>query len=147
MSDTIREYQAHARSTDTFGRVHTVCRNHHLVVDGPVWNGCPGEALTPGEMFLAAVAACGVELIQVIGRERGVEVSEVIADISAVLDRSAPVRPGATVFNAVRLRFAFRGVAEEVAGELVDGFKTRCPLFGTVATAVPDVTVDWTCAA
>jgi hypothetical protein len=51
------------------------------------------------------------------------------------------------VFNAVRLRFAFRGLAEEVAAELVDGFKARCPLFGTVATAVPDVTVDWTCAA
>jgi len=98
-------------------------------------------------MFLAAVAACGVELTQVIGRERGVEGAGVSADITATLDRSKPVRDGATVFNAVRLRFAFRGVAEEAAAELVDGFKARCPLFGTVASAVPDVTVDWTCAA
>jgi uncharacterized OsmC-like protein len=98
-------------------------------------------------MFLAAVAACGVELTQVIGRERGVEVAGVSADITAALDRSSPVRDDATVFNAVRLRFAFRGVAEDVAHDLVEGFKARCPLFGTVATAVPDVDVEWTCAA
>ena len=39
MNDTIREYQAHARSTDTFGRVHTACRNHHLVVTAPCGTG------------------------------------------------------------------------------------------------------------
>lgn len=30
----------------------------------PPWNDCPAEALTPGEAFLAAIAACGVELIR-----------------------------------------------------------------------------------
>jgi uncharacterized OsmC-like protein len=147
MSDDVREYRAHARSTETFGRVHTVCRNHHLFADGPVWNGCPGEAITPGELFLAAVAACGVELTQVIGRERGIEVAGVRADISAVLDRSNPVRADATVFNSVRLRFELDGVDDAVAAELIQGFQTRCPLFGTVVTAVPDVSVEWTSAA
>ena len=146
MTDEVRQYVAHARSTETFGRVHTVCRDHHLIADGPVWNGCPGEAITPGELFLAAVAACGVELTQVIGRERGIEVAGVRADITAVLDRSNPVRPDATVFNSVRLRFELDGVDEATASELIDGFKKRCPLFGTVVTAVPDVVVEWTAA-
>jgi len=62
----IREYAAQAASTDAFGRVLTSARNHHFVVDGPVQNGCPGEAITPDELFLASVASCGVELVQVL---------------------------------------------------------------------------------
>jgi uncharacterized OsmC-like protein len=59
----VREYAAQAASTDTFGRVLVSARDQHLVVDGPVQNGCPGEAITPAELFLAAVANCGVELV------------------------------------------------------------------------------------
>ena len=64
------QYEVQARSTETFGRGLCSARNHHFVVDGPVQNGCPGEAITPAELFLAGVAACGVELVQVIARER-----------------------------------------------------------------------------
>src|SRR4051794_12533685 len=63
---TLREYDVYARSTDTFGRVLCSARDHHFIVDGPVQNGCPGEAITPVEVFLSAVAACGVELIHVM---------------------------------------------------------------------------------
>jgi hypothetical protein len=45
----LREYRAQARSTDAFGRVLCSAREHHFVIDGPIWNGCPGEELTPGE--------------------------------------------------------------------------------------------------
>ena len=60
-----RRYAVSARSTDTFGRVLCDCRDHHFVVDGPVQNGCPGEEVTPAELFLAGIASCGVELVQV----------------------------------------------------------------------------------
>src|SRR5687767_3159083 len=69
---SIRTYEVHAETTRTFGRVLTSARQHHLVVDGPVQNGCPGEEVTPAELFLGGVAACGAELIQVIAREEGV---------------------------------------------------------------------------
>src|SRR5215210_5733448 len=65
----IREYTAQARSTETFGRVLCNARDQHFVVDGPVQNGCPGEAITPAEVFLAGVAACGVELVQVLAKQ------------------------------------------------------------------------------
>ena len=68
----IRQYDVQARSTETFGRVLCGARNHHFVVDGPAQNDCPGEAITPAELFLAGVAACGVELMQVIAREQRV---------------------------------------------------------------------------
>ena len=50
----IRAYEVRAVTTDTFGRVLLSCRDQHLVVDGPAQNGCPGEAITPAELFLSA---------------------------------------------------------------------------------------------
>lgn len=121
----IRRYEAAARSTDLFGRVLCSCRNHHFVVDGPVQNGCPGEAITPAEVFLSGVAACGVELVAVIAKERGLPVPGVRVEISGEMDRSNPARSDYTVFNTVRLRFEISGVAKEQAEGLVQAFKGR----------------------
>ena len=124
-STDVRHYRAWARSTDTFGRVMAAARHNHFVVDGPVENGCPGEAVTPGEAFLAGVATCGVELIEVIGRSQGIEVGEVKVDIEGMVDRSNPVRPDVTLFNWVRLRFELGGVDDDQARTLVEAFKGR----------------------
>jgi len=121
----VRRYRVEARSTDTFGRVLGSARQHHFVVDGPVENGCPGEAVTPGELFMAGVASCGVELVQVIGRSRGIEVGGVEVSVEGVIDRSNPVRRDVSVFNWVRLKFALSGVDEDQARTLVEGFKGR----------------------
>jgi len=121
----VREYAAEARSTSTFGRVLVSARDQHLVVDGPVQNGCPGEAITPGELFLAAVAACGVELIQVIARERDTELNEVSARIAGTIDRSRPVRSDVTLFNSVHLELELAGVGDDEAAALVAAFTAR----------------------
>jgi uncharacterized OsmC-like protein len=121
----VREYRIEARSTDTFGRVLCAARQQHFVVDGPVQNGCPGEAVTPAEIFLAGVAACGVELVQVIARDSQVPLRAVHVAAQGVLDRSRPVREDVNVFNAVHLTFTLEGVAQESADELVAAFKRR----------------------
>ena len=121
----IRSYTAQARSTDTFGRVLCNTRNHHFIVDGPVQNGCPGEAVTPAELFLTSIAACGVELLQVIAREERVPLRAVEVEIEGALDRSNPVRRDVTVFNSVHLRFGLKGVTQAQGGLLIDRFKGR----------------------
>jgi uncharacterized OsmC-like protein len=120
-----RLYDIAARSTDTFGRVLWSCRDQHFVADGPVQNGCPGEAVTPAELFLAGIATCGVELVQVLARDAGVAVGEVRADAHGVLDSAHPVRDDVRVFNSVRIRFELSGVDTVAARELVEGFKRR----------------------
>jgi uncharacterized OsmC-like protein len=120
-----REYRARARSTETFGRVLCSCRDHHFIVDGPVWNGCPGEAVTPGELFLAGVASCGVELLHVLARERDVVLAGAEVNVHATIDRSRPVRPDVTLFNSVRLEFDLEGPTEQEGAGLVEGFKGR----------------------
>jgi uncharacterized OsmC-like protein len=121
----VRGYTTEARSTDTFGRVLVSARGQHLVVDGPVENGCPGEALTPPELFLAGVASCGVELLQVIARDRDVALGRVAVRIEGSIDRSEPPRSDVTVFNAVRMSFELEGVDEDDAAMLVKTFKGR----------------------
>ncbi len=121
----VRRYEVNARSTETFGRVLCGSRNHHFVADGPVQNGCPGEAITPAELFLSGVAACGIELLQVIARDRGVPLESARVEIAGEMDRSRPVRSDFALFNSVRLRFDLKGVTREQGEDLVSAFKGR----------------------
>src|SRR4029077_16824595 len=121
----IRGYVVQARSTDTFGRVLCNSRNHHFVVDGPVQNGCPGEAITPAELFRAGIAACGVELVQVIGKEQQLGPRAVSVEIEGAIDRSNPVRRDVTVFSSVHLRFSLKGVTQAQGNDLIERFKGR----------------------
>jgi uncharacterized OsmC-like protein len=120
-----RDYRVHARSTEVFGRVGCRARPHEIHNDGPVPNGCAGEELTPPEAFLAGVAACGVELIQVLGKQQGYENVHVDAQIHGHIDRDNPVRTDYTVFNAVSLDLRIRGVTHETAFELAEQFKKK----------------------
>lgn len=122
---SLRRYTTGARSTDTFGRVLISARDQHLISDGPLQNGCPGEAITPAEMFLSGVAACGVELIQVLARQLEVPLTSVTARIEATQDPSAPPRQDVTIFNAVRIDLELSGVTPEQGSDLVERFKRR----------------------
>lgn len=124
-ASAIRRYEVEARSTDVFGRVLWSCRDQHFVADGPVHNGCPGEAVTPAELFLAGVASCGVELLQVLAKANDIPLGDVQASIDGWLDPANPVRDDVNVFNAVTLRLELSGVDEPQARDLVEGFKRR----------------------
>ena len=125
MTTDVRTYDVAARTTDTFGRVLCSARDHHFIVDGPVQNGCPGEEVTPAELFLASVAACAVELIQVLGRQQDIEIRSLHARVHGMMDRSNPVRTDYTVFNHVKVELEFADTAYEKAFELAEAFKKR----------------------
>jgi uncharacterized OsmC-like protein len=120
-----RRYEVAARSTDVFGRVLWSCRDQHFVADGPVQNGCRGEAVTPAELFLAGIAACGVELLEVLAKDEGVSVERASVDVTGEIEPGNPVREDVTVFNSVRLAFEVAGTSEEEAQRLVERFKRR----------------------
>ena len=118
-----RRYAVRARSTDTFGRVLWSCRDQHFVADGPVHNGCPGEAITPAELFLAGIASCGVELLEVIARAEEVPLQTASVKIAGEIDPANPVRTDVSVFNSIRLSFRLQGVTEEQGAHLIERFK------------------------
>jgi uncharacterized OsmC-like protein len=122
---TIREYDISARSTPVFGRVLCSARNHHFIVDGPVQNGCPGEELTPPEVFLSSIAACGVELVHVIAKDEKKSIESVELKVHGLVDRSKQPRADVTTFNRVELDFVVSGTDGQTAAALVEGFKRR----------------------
>lgn len=113
-----------------------------IIDTGNAQNGCPGEALTPPEIFLAGVITCGVELVQVFARDKNLSLRSATGIISATLDRSNQARSDVTLFNSVRLDFTLTGVSHDEGHQLVDAFKARCPLYGTLAVATPKVDVN-----
>lgn len=121
----VREYEVRARSTDVFGRVLCSAREHHFIVDGPVQNGCPGEELTPPEVFLSSIAACGVELLHVIAKEQARPLGSVRAKVWGKVDRGNQPKKDLTVFNAVTLDFELSGTDAASAEALVEAFTRR----------------------
>ena len=124
-SSDIREYDAQVRSTDLSGRVLCTVRDHHFIIDGPVQNGFPGEEVTPAEMFLASVASCGVELVQMLAAQQDVPLRSLDVKIHGMMDRSNPVRTDYTVFRSVHLQFTLGGVTPEQGTQVVEAFKRR----------------------
>ena len=123
MNTNLRNYAVAARSTDTHGRVMCHVRHHHFIADGPVQNGAPGEAITPAELFLTGIAACGVELVQAFAKTEGMPLKGVHVDITGMMDRSKPVRTDVSVMNSVRVKFDLAGVTAEQGNALIDRFK------------------------
>jgi len=121
----VRSYAVGARSTETFGRVLVSTRDQHLVADGPVSNGCPGEAIGPAELFLSGVAACGVELVQVLARDLNYPLTGVAASIEGVLDPAKRTREDVNLFSSVTVAFKLAGVSQEQADDLIERFKRR----------------------
>jgi len=130
-----RIYEARAETTSTFGRVSCAVRQHRLTVDGPVQNGCPGEAPTPGELFLTAAAACGAEVLQVLARDAHVPLDGVTVTVRGTIDRERQPHAHVTVFTEVELRLRLRGPSPAQAADLVAGFQRKCPVYGSLAVA------------
>ena len=139
----VRAYEAHAETTSVFGRVSCAVREHRLVVDGPAQNGCPGEAPTPGELLLAAAAACGAEVLQVLARDAQIPLERVTVTVRCVIDRERQPRTDVTVFTSVELTLRLRGPSPAQAAELVSGFQRRCPVYGSLAVASGQVGVHY----
>lgn len=121
----MRTYAAEARSTDVLGRLRLEARHHHVTVDGPPWNGFPGEEPMPGELFLGGVATCAVELLQMFARDDGLPLGDVHVQVSAELDPDDQPHPRHTLFNRVRMRVETEGVTQRQADDLVERFTGR----------------------
>jgi uncharacterized OsmC-like protein len=82
-----------------------------------------GEEMTPVEVSLSAVAACGVELIQAIARREGLPLQTVAVRMHGIFDRSKQPRTDLRTLNSVAIDFTLGGVDDSQAGTLVEGFK------------------------
>ena len=111
---------ARSTSTGVKGRCVTSARTNHFVIDEPAFNGGPGEAITPGEVFLSGVIGCGVLLVESFAHKDGLPVRRVNGTIQGQRKKSNPAD-----FIAVNLSFEIEGVSQKDAEALVEKFKGR----------------------
>ena len=81
--------------------------------------------MTPPEVFLSSVAACGVELLHVIAKEQARPLGSARVRVWGKVDRGNQPRSDVTVFNAVKLEFELSGTDAASAEALVDAFTRR----------------------
>lgn len=111
---------------------------HHFVSDD-----VGGDAVGAGELFLSGVSACAVNMVERIAKQDRIPLHWMNVSVEAYRDPDKG--PGElTVFDAIRVHFEMWGIHPEQAEGLVETWKRRCPLYGSVATATEDTTVTLT---
>jgi len=131
-------HTVHTYSTGTLGRAICNARTHHFVSDD-----VGGDAVGAGELFLSGVSACAVNMVERLANQDKIPLHWMDVSIEAYRDQDAT--PGdITVYDAIRVHFEMWGVQAEHAEGLVETWKRRCPLYGSVATATRDTHVTLT---
>jgi uncharacterized OsmC-like protein len=130
-------YKVRSYSTGTHGRAICNARTHHFVADD-----AGGEEVGAGEFFLSGVSACAVNMVERLAK--GQQIPLQWMDVTVEAYRDPDKTPGeVTVYDAIRVNIEMWGVDKDQADGLVTTWKQRCPLYGSVATATPDTTVDY----
>ena len=138
MSTLTLAYAVHTYSTGTHGRAICNARTHHFVSDD-----VGGDAVGAGELFLSGVSACAVNMVERLAKQDHIPLQWM--DVRVEAYRDPDKSPGdLTVFDAIRVDFEMWGITPEHAEGLVETWKRRCPLYGSVATATEDTAVTFT---
>lgn len=120
------------------GRAIATARGQHVVVDSPVPLGGPNEEMNPLEVFLAALATCGVFVSETVAKEQSMPLQAVAAQVEGDLDprgvRGADVNPR---LQAFRVTLHVTGPTQEQAEVLASAFQQRCPIYTTLVRSAP----------
>lgn len=116
-----------ARSTATTGRYVVSAGTRHFVSDARAASGGPGEAVTAGELLLAALASCALAVIQQHARELGVALPAASTDVQFKRDAQDGTR-----YEYIRLRADLPGVPRVQAQALLERFTATCPIYNTL---------------
>jgi len=100
------------------GRSLNSARTNHFIIDEPTYAGGAGEAITPGEAFLAGIAACGVMVLESAARRAGTPFERAEAEIDGVRLKDRPAD-----FQRIDLRFEVTGPTRDQAEALVDVYR------------------------
>lgn len=141
-------YTARAQSSTTGikGRNITRVRDRNILVDDPnvpEYDNGPGEELGAAELFVAGITTCASLMLERIARAEAIPYESVTVSMEGTRDMRAKRERGPQSLDSARMHFTFRGISEEKAAYLTDAFQNKCPLYGSVAIATPDLTVTW----
>ncbi len=138
MTSPLATASASSRLSNESGRALLTIRGQHLVTDSPPPLGGPNEAANPVELLLSALAACAAFVCERAAGEMGIPLSGINVTAAGDFDpRGVCGEPVDPRFQSIRVRFAMEGADPAQMNALIEAFKSRCPVYTTLARAVP----------
>jgi uncharacterized OsmC-like protein len=129
---------ASARLSNEPGRALLTLRAQHVVTDSPPTLGGPNEAPNPVELLLSSLAGCAVFVCERAAQELGIALKAIQVTAAGDFDpRGVCGEPFDPRFQSFRVRLALEGPDAAQAALLLQAFKTRCPVYTTLARAAP----------
>lgn len=144
MTTGLATASASCRLSNEPGRGLLTMRGQHLVTDAPPLLGGANEAPNPVELLLAALAGCATFVCERAAQEMGIALHAIHVTVAGDFDpRGVCGEAHDPRFQTIRVRFALDGPDETQREQLLQAFRTRCPVFTTLSRAAA---VELTCA-
>ena len=138
MTAPIATATASARLSNEPGRALLTLRAQHVVTDSPPTLGGPNEAPNPVELLLSSLAGCAVFVCERAAQELGIALKAIHVTAAGDFDpRGVCGEPFDPRFQGFRVRLALDGPDAAQSALLVQAFKTRCPVYTTLARGAP----------
>ena len=138
MSAPLATSTATSRLSGVPGRAIVSARGHHFIVDSPTSLGGPNEEINPLDVLFGALSTCGTFVCETAAMEEGIPLQGIAVDVAGDFDPRGlcgePVDPS---IQAIRVRLNLSGPSQEQGQFLAEAFRRRCPVYGTLAKAVP----------
>lgn len=129
---------ASCRLSNQPGRAVLTVRGQHLVTDSPPTLGGPNEATNPVELLLSALAACAVFVCERAAQEMDIALRSVSVTAAGDFDpRGVCGEPVDPRFQGFQVRLSLDGPDAPQCEQLLQAFKTRCPVYTTLSRAAP----------
>jgi uncharacterized OsmC-like protein len=138
MTTTLATASASCRLSNEPGRALLTVRGQHGVTDSPPTLGGPNEAANPVELLLSALAGCAVFVCERAAQEMGIPLEGVSVTAAGDFDpRGVCDEPVDPRFQGFKVRLSLDGADAGQREQLVQAFKTRCPVYTTLSRAAP----------
>jgi uncharacterized OsmC-like protein len=119
------------------GRTIVNTKDHHLVVDSPLYLGGPNEEINPIDLLLSSLATHGLFVIEKIAQQMRIPLDDLRISVGADFDpRGVLGEPVDAGLHLLKVMLYMAGPSEAEAKELAEAFKTRCTIYVTLVRAV-----------
>ena len=136
MNESLATSTVFGRLSNEPGRALVSVRGQHFATDSPPPLGGPNEAVNPAELLLSAFASCCVFVCERAALEMGIALTAIEVTAAGDFDpRGVCGESFDPRFQAFRLRIAMNGPDAGQRDALLEAFRTRCPVFTTLARA------------
>ncbi|MBZ0286370.1 MAG: OsmC family protein [Anaerolineae bacterium] len=119
------------------GRTIVNTKEHHLVVDSPLYLGGPNEEINPIDLLLSSLATHALFTIEKYAQQNRIPLDDLKISVSADYDpRGVLGEQVDSGLQALTVQMLVMGPSEAQLAELTDAFTRRCLIYVTLARAV-----------